>query len=75
MKFCCLARRGNTSELYKDWNDTSKLYFEAIMEADMWVNLQVIPVQIRIITFYVNGLHHFQLKGGTTFVKNSKIIV
>ena len=25
-------------------NDTCKLYFEAIMEADIWVNLQVIPV-------------------------------
>ena len=26
---------GNTIELLKNWNDTCKLYFEAIMEADM----------------------------------------
>ena len=37
-----------TIELYKDWNNTCKLYFETIIEADMWVNLLVIPVPYAI---------------------------
>ena len=29
-----------------EFTDTCKLYFEANMEADMWVNLQFVPVSL-----------------------------
>ena len=46
--FCFKIKSLVIIELQKDWNDSCKLYFETIMEADNSVKLQVTPVPYAI---------------------------